>query len=284
LIAPLISNVRRSDYPMLPSVIGHRGAAASAPENTLAGLRRAKALGCAWVEFDVRLTSDGALVLCHNSTLDRTTTGSGRVSAQSLAMIRQCDAGGWFGPAFAGENVPTLEEALGLAAELDLGANIELKADRGREYATGAAVSATLRRLDGRLPPVLASSFQPWALDPLRKLVPRVPRGILFRIVPRGWAEMALRLDCAVIGADHRHLRPRRITEIRAAGYQLAAYTVNNPARARLLFEWGVTSVFSDAPDIVFMVNAGYRSARQTSAASYSDSVGDPAARQGAIH
>src|SRR5712692_9179692 len=115
----------------LPRVIGHRGAAASAPENTLAGLRRAKALGCAWVEFDVRLTGDGALVLCHDPSLDRTTSGTGAVSAQSLAAIRDCDAGSWFAPAFAGERVPTLEEVLLLAAELDLGTNIEIKSDRG---------------------------------------------------------------------------------------------------------------------------------------------------------
>jgi hypothetical protein len=69
--------------------------------------------------------------------------------------------------------------------------------------------------------------------------------------VPRGWAELALRLGVTMIGADHRRLRPRRIAAIRAAGYRLAAYTVNDPARADLLFEWGATSVFSDAPDIV---------------------------------
>ena len=73
--------------PPLGRVIGHRGAAARAPENTLAGLRRAKQLGCEAVEFDVRLTADGALVLCHDATLDRTTTGRGRVSAQFLAEL-----------------------------------------------------------------------------------------------------------------------------------------------------------------------------------------------------
>src|SRR5437016_10954345 len=89
--------------PQLPPVIGHRGAAARAPENTLAGLRCARELGCRWVEFDVRLTADGALVLCHDARLDRTTTGSGRVSTQSLAAIRECDAGSRFDPAFADE-------------------------------------------------------------------------------------------------------------------------------------------------------------------------------------
>jgi glycerophosphoryl diester phosphodiesterase len=235
----------------LPPVIGHRGAAAYAPENTLAGLRRAKALGCAWVEFDVRLTADGALVLCHDPLLDRTTSGAGSVSATSLAAIRELDAGSWFDPSFAGERVPTLDEGLSLAAELDLGANIEIKAERGREYATAAAVAAAIQRLRGGGPALLVSSFLLSALAAVRELAPEIPRGVLFRVIPRDWAELALRLGCTMIGADHRRLRQRRIAAIRGAGYRLAAFTVNDPGRARLLFDWGVTSVFSDAPDII---------------------------------
>ncbi len=232
-------------------MIGHRGAAASAPENTLAGLRRAKTLGCTWVEFDVRLTSDGGLVLCHDPRLDRTTSGSGLVSAQPLAAIRELDAGRWFGPSFEGERVPTLDEALSLAAELDLGANVEIKSDRGREYATAAAVAAAVVRLRGRAPALLVSSFLPAALTALCDLAPQIPRGVLFRLIPRDWTELALRLGGVMIGADQRRLRPRHVAQIRDAGYRLAAYTVNDPARARLLFDWGVTSVFTDAPDII---------------------------------
>lgn len=79
----------------LPRVIGHRGAAAAAPENTLAGLRKAKELGCSWVEFDVRLTADGAPILLHDDRLERTTSGYGEAAALSLAKVREYDAGGW---------------------------------------------------------------------------------------------------------------------------------------------------------------------------------------------
>jgi glycerophosphoryl diester phosphodiesterase len=254
----------------LPLVIGHRGAAARAPENTLAGLRRAKALGCLWVEFDVRLTADGALVLCHDASLDRTTDRIGKLAGQSLAAIRECDAGGWFGPAFAGERVPTLEEALALA--LSLGVNIEIKADSGREYATAAAVADTIRRL-GPLPPLYVSSFLPSAVAALRDLAPEAPCGILFRAVPGGWADIARRLGVFAIGADHRRLRPRRVAEIRAAGYKLAAYTVNDPARARLLFGWGVTSVFSDVPDMILPAAACDSTRKMPSAAPASQGV-----------
>src|SRR5204863_10153675 len=144
--------------------------AARAPENTLAGLRHAKELGCAWVEFDVRLTGDGALVLCHDGRLERTTTGRGRVSAHTAASIRCCDAGSWFAPEFTGEIVPILDEALRLAAKLGLSVNIEIKAERGRAAATGAAVAAALNRFKGPVPTVLASSFLRPALVALRDL------------------------------------------------------------------------------------------------------------------
>lgn len=246
----LLPNLAR-DPLRLPPVIGHRGAAARAPENTLAGLRCARTLGCTWVEFDVRLTGDGVPVLCHDSRLERTTTGAGLVSRLTAAAIRQADAGIRFSSEFEGERVPTLEEALLTCAELGLGANIELKADLKAVHSRiGVAVKATLDTLRGRVGPVLVSSFLPAALLELRcETAP--PRGILFRIVPRNWHDLAQRFGCVVIGAAHQRLKPRRVGEMRDAGYQLAAYTVNDPARARLLFGWGVTSVFSDVPDII---------------------------------
>ena len=210
---PARSRSRRPPSPalQLPPVIGHRGAAARAPENTLAGLRRAKALGCSWVEFDVRLTADGVPVLCHDARLDRTTdrtrAGGGPEPSRRSG---DCDAGAWFGPAFAGERVPTLDEALALAAELDLGANIEIKAERGREYATAAAVADIVqpaRRRRRRRCWYRAFSRRRWRRRATWRR--RLPRGVLFRLVPSGWAEIARRLGCVVIGADHRRLRPR---------------------------------------------------------------------------
>ena len=78
---------------ILPPVIGHRGAAGCAPENTLAGLRKAKELKCGWVEFDVRLTADRHPILLHDERFERTTNGRGRAALLSLAEIRCYDAG-----------------------------------------------------------------------------------------------------------------------------------------------------------------------------------------------
>jgi glycerophosphoryl diester phosphodiesterase len=98
-----------------PGVIAHRGVAAEAPENTLPAIAKAIELGCAMAEVDVRHTSDGELVLVHDETLDRTTDGTGRVAARTLAEVRRLDAGRSAGEAFRGTRVPTLEEAIALA-------------------------------------------------------------------------------------------------------------------------------------------------------------------------
>jgi glycerophosphoryl diester phosphodiesterase len=235
---------------ILPPVIGHRGAAKYAPENTLAGLRKAKALGCHWVEFDVRLTADGQPVLLHDNRLERTTNGRGRVSALSLAAVRRHDAGRWFHSSFAGECVPTLQEALMLLTELGLGANVELKAARGKEAATGAVVAELLARTWPADPAhLLISSFEHGALAAARDRAPHIARGILFRRIPKNWRKIAAGLGCMTIHADQQRLCPATMSEIRRAGYPLLVYTVNDPERAKILFDFGVKSVFSDVPD-----------------------------------
>ena len=240
----------------LPRVIGHRGAAARAPENTLAGFRLAKSLGCAWIEFDVRLAADEALVVCHDDRLERTTNGRGAVATMPLAAIRQLDAGSWFDPRFAGERVPTLGETLALCRELGLGANVEIKAETGRGAATAAAVAALLDKLAGDLPPVLISSFLADAVAEAARRAPDIGRAMLWRKVPRDWLRIAESVGCVTINADQRHLSEKIVAGIDAAGYPVLAYTVNEPARARQLFGWGVTSVFSDAPDIMLAAAA----------------------------
>lgn len=235
----------------LPSVIGHRGAAAHAPENTLAGFRAAHALDCAWVEFDARLSGDGAPVLCHDDRLERTTGKRGRISKLPLEALRRLDAGSWFAEKFAGERIPTLDEALSCCHELGMGANVELKAEPGRGPATAIAVAACLCRLTGDPPPVLVSSFDQGAVAAAATRMPSYPRAILFRRLPRDWAAIAARLGCATVNADQHYLTEHQVADVRAAGYPLLAYTVNDPARARQLFDWGVASVFSDAPDII---------------------------------
>ena len=93
-------------------VIAHRGIHTDAPENTLASIRKSIDAGCDYVELDVRRTKDGALVLMHNSTVNGTTNGRGKVEDLTLAEIKKLDAGARRGPKWTGEKVPTFDEAL----------------------------------------------------------------------------------------------------------------------------------------------------------------------------
>jgi glycerophosphoryl diester phosphodiesterase len=212
------------------------------------------------VEFDVRLTMDKHLILLHDDRIERTTDGRGRAAALPLAALRRCDAGAWWGPGFKGERIPTLADAVALLGEIGVGANVELKAVRGRAAETGAAAAAMLCRLwPSHLPVPLISSFRQDALEAARARSPGIARGILFRAVPKNWRAVAESLGCVAIHADHRRLRPAIAAEIRQSGYPLLAYTVNEPARAHMLLEWGVTSVFSDVPHILAAAGVGDR-------------------------
>jgi glycerophosphoryl diester phosphodiesterase len=106
---------------------GHRGHSIGAPENTLAALTATMENGGTTAEIDCLLTSDGEIVLMHDHFLDRTTNGSGLVAQTSLSAIRALDAGSWFSADFAGERVPTLQEAIGHAKTIGLGLVVEIK-------------------------------------------------------------------------------------------------------------------------------------------------------------
>lgn len=236
----------------LPAVIGHRGAAGAAPENTLAGIRKARELGATWIEFDVKLTKDGHAILFHDDRLERTTDGRGAVAATALRDIRRLDAGSWFAPAFRGEPVPTFEQALALCAELGLGINVEIKPCAGREEETAQVTMATLLDLWPRdLPAPLVSSFAPMCLRVARDTAPGLPRGYLSGTLPRRWRELMAEYECAALHLNHRRLVVGQRAAVLTAGVPLVLYTVNDGPRARQHLEAGVAAIITDHVDRV---------------------------------
>jgi glycerophosphoryl diester phosphodiesterase len=231
----------------LPRVIGHRGAAGAAPENTLAGIQKAKDLGVTWIEFDVKLTRDGHPILFHDERLERTTDGYGPVAATTLSEIRRLDAGAWFGLAFRGERVPTFEEALMLCIELGLGVNVEIKPCRRRGAETAkATMVALLRAWPEHLPAPVVSSFAPDCLRVARELAPELPRGYLAGRLPRTWQTLMARYGCTTLHLDQRWLAVRHRAAVVAAGVPLVLYTVNDPEQARRQLDGGATAVITD--------------------------------------
>jgi len=236
--------------PPLRPVTGHRGAKGHAPENTIAGLRKAHELGVVWVEFDVKLTSDGVPVLMHDDTLKRTTDGRGDVATKTLSDIRALDAGRWFSPDFAGERVPTLDEAMEFLAKRGMGANVEIKPCPGRDAETGATVARALAaRWMGMALPPFVSSFSAEAVAAARDAAPEIPRGLLAEKFPADWRAQLEALGCATFHLDQRRVTDERVRAAREAGFRVLAYTVNEAARARALLDWGIESVFTDYPE-----------------------------------
>jgi glycerophosphoryl diester phosphodiesterase len=231
----------------LPPLIGHRGAAARAPENTLASLRLAHAEGASWVEFDVKLTADSVPILMHDDRLGRTTDGRGRVAKIGYDDLALLDAGGWFSPEFEGEPVPSLRAALETCAELGLGINVELKPCPGRAEETAKTVVAMVDELwPDNLPQPLFSSFDRPSLLTVKAIKPDARCGYLCTRIPKHWPNALARYGCSTLNASNRWIRQRHINAASARNVPILVYTVNDPARARKLIEAGVTTVFTD--------------------------------------
>jgi glycerophosphoryl diester phosphodiesterase len=249
-----LDQAKSMSKPTLPKVIGHRGAAKAAPENTLESIREAKRQGATWVEIDAKLTSDNKVILLHDDLLDRTTSGKGAAAKTSLVQFRALDAGSWFAPSFAGIKVPTLEETVKEVLGLGLSLNVEIKPCPGREHVTAELVTRELQRLwpkQERGPAALISSFAYDALKVAHQLAPEFPRAVLIEDTPANWKELCAGVEAVGLNPWHKTLTPEWTRAIKQEGLAIATYTVNDPARARELFGWGVDTVFSDAPGLL---------------------------------
>jgi len=236
----------------VPFVIGHRGAAGLAPENTLISLRRARLEGARWVEFDVMLSADGVPILFHDDTLERTTSGRGAVARQAFEHIRKLEAGAWFGASYAGTRVPTFAEAIQTLATEGLGANVEIKPYPGLERETATAACQLIADAwPSSVPEPVISSFDPLAMAVARDRLPAIERAMLFGKLPKNWKDVIAELDCRAVHASNRHVSEALVDEVAAVGLPLRVYTVNDPERAETLRKWGISSVFTDRPDLI---------------------------------
>jgi len=234
-----------------PRGIAHRGGGVLAPENTLAGLRMAADLGCKGVEFDVMLSGDGTPVLIHDETLERTTSGRGRVAETGDAELARLDAGSWHSGRFAGEPVPSFGDAAELCLALGLWANVEIKPSRGHEAETGRKVALEARELWSGLPPPLLSSFSLEALVAAREAAPELPRGLLVGAPPADWLTRLRQLGCLSLHCSRRYFGRRLLDEARHAEVPLLVYTVNDPEDAMQLLHSGVAAVITDRIDLL---------------------------------
>jgi glycerophosphoryl diester phosphodiesterase len=247
-----------------PSVLAHRGGGTLAPENTMAGLRHGMDAGFRAIEFDVMLARDGVPVVLHDPFLGRTVPGSGHVHDYDALELAAMDAGGWFARAYEGEPVPLFVEFAQFCKAHAVWMNIEIKPAPGHEIDTGGTVARIAAAMfaaemeadaragaDAMARAPLLSSFSQLALEAAHEVAPALPRACLMSELAPDWERRARAVEAVAIHVNHRHLTPAQAHEVKAAGFGLFCYTVNEPARARELLGWGVDAFCTDRTDLI---------------------------------
>jgi glycerophosphoryl diester phosphodiesterase len=241
-----------------PLVVAHRGASARAPENTLAAFRLAIDTGAPAVECDVHLSADGVPVVIHDERVDRTTTGSGRVSSLTAAELRALDAGCWFGRAFAGERLPALDDVLAVCAGRAR-VFVELKAGGGPALAE-AALAALARS------PASAAviSFDPVLVRAVAQRRPDLALGWLIshpylkRRGPAAAVAAARALGAGFVAPQHTAADRRLVDTAHAAGLPVSVWTVDDAETMRRLGSQehgaGVDAITTNRPDLALEV------------------------------
>lgn len=229
-----------------PYVIGHRGAAGYAPENTMVSFERGLALRADAIELDVHPSSDGHLVVIHDPLLNRTTNGTGLVSSYMLAQLKELDAGSWFDPSFADARIPTLIEVLEWARGRT---KIVIEIKQGPifypnvEELLVAALDQTGMRAD-----VLVISFDHHSVRKLKDLAPDVMTGVLYagRVVdPVALAQSA---NADALMPFWALLTREEVDTAHAAGLFIAPWGERDQDY-RFILATGVDAVAADFPD-----------------------------------
>jgi glycerophosphoryl diester phosphodiesterase len=266
--------------PTFPRIIAHRGASADAPENTLAAFSLAAEMGADFFELDCSLTRDGAVAVIHDARAERTTSGTGEVAHLDLAALQELDAGSWKDPRFAGERIPTLGQALQLAAAREVGVYVELKCweqegalllrwlrnralpARVLEAIAGSApealrlVEAVLQDIErsGWSEHVVVQSFSPVMCAAVRAKAPHLPVALLGSAeTAAAWSRLyALARICGCHGINlcANDITRAHVEAVHHAGKTMDAWTVDDEEEMRKLARWGVDGIITNKPDV----------------------------------
>ncbi len=226
----------------------HRGASGHCPENTMVAFRRGLELGATGIETDVQMSKDGALVLIHDESVQRTTGQHGEISQLHSDEIRRLDAGSWYSQEFAGECIPTLDELLDWAASTELTLNLELKNNiepyTGMEEKVIEAVRA--RGLEER---TIISSFNHYSLVTCKRIAPEIRTGILYvenLVDPWNYAR---NIGAEALHPYHLTMESFIVRHANAAGIMSNPFTINDPERMQQLIDMGCAGIITDYPD-----------------------------------
>jgi glycerophosphoryl diester phosphodiesterase len=250
--------------------VAHRGASGHAPENTVAAVKEGVAMHADLVEIDVQRTSDGGLIVMHDTDLARTTDieevfpdlDSYAVADVTMDQVRQLDAGSWFDPKFAGEPVPTLADVLAALRDADTGLLLEVKSPElypGIEAEIADALRADPWWVEPAPPEephrLVIQSFDWESMARSQELLPDVPHGLLGKVAAADIPTYAAWAD--QINPSYTEVDASYVKAVHDAGLEIYVYTVNTADDMRAQIDKGVDGIITNYPDVLADVLAG---------------------------
>lgn len=235
----------------VPLIIGHRGASAVAPENTVAAFREAIAVGADGIEFDVRLTRDGVPVVIHDSSLRRTAGMNRRVADLSWQEISKVDVGSWFRPgSFTNETVPSLRELFDLFQSNNASLYLEMKCDSPAEYRPLAEACCRLINEYSFKERVIVECFELPALKVLKEIDSDIKTAALFDrvLTDQSVVTRATEIGAMAVALHHRLARRALVERSKEAGFHVAVWTVDDPAWVQRARAIGIDALITNDP------------------------------------
>lgn len=237
----------------LPKIIGHRGVQGLAPENTIFSLEEAVKRNLKWIEVDVKISKDNIPFLLHDDLLDRTTSGTGYPYDYIYKDILNLDAGSWFDKKFSTAYPPTLKEVMNFCSNKNIGLNIELKPNQGRERENVDAVSSLFKKNKLNFQ-FYFSSFDYFSLEYMRSKIPNAVLGyLIYNFDEKMFTSIihdCLNLKCFSIGFNLNIINKILVKSCKKKNLLVTVYSDKNIdyTTATELWAIGVDSIFIDNP------------------------------------
>jgi len=232
-------------------LIGHRGASGYEPENTLSAFQKAIVMKCDGIELDVHMSKDHELVVIHDETLERTTSGDGFVSEKELHELQSLDAGGWYGQMHVGSSIPTLESVFQLIPK-GLLINVEIKGKSDEAWTIEKRLLELVYKYE-LLENMLVSSFNHVVVKNIRMMDSEIRIGVLIK---EHDDNLIAYIEDYELNAYSVHpsldiVNDKMVKELKNKGYKVFPYTVNEQEQASSFMDMGVDGIFTDYPDLM---------------------------------
>ncbi len=226
-------------------IFAHRGVSSLYPENTLASFQAAVRLGVDFIELDVRRTKDGALVVIHDETLDRTTDGKGKVADLTIEEIKRYSAGRWFSEKFSGEKIPTVQEVFSLVGRGKTKLWLEIK-----ESGLEADPLELIRRYE-MADCVVCGSFNLDTVIRLKRFNPALPAALIASSFDLKLTDTLRENGIGIVSLGYPSLDPGLLNRLQEQNFQVLAWTIDDPKEMKRFVEMGVDAIVTDCPQVL---------------------------------